>query len=459
MVTLSTSSLTATVPPIVNVPAGQTSATFTVTTTSVQSSTVVTITAFLGSTTRSANLTVTAAGQPPTPGRPTLLSPANGAQVSQPVTLDWSDAANAASYEIQIDDSSNFTTPLVRSLTSTVSQITVSGLPNVQLFWRVRGRNSAGVAGSFSATRRFTPQAAPTAPTLSSLSLSPATLVGGNSSQGTVALSSAAPSGGAVVTLSSSASAVASTPASVTVTAGATTATFAISTVAVGADSTVTISATFSGTTRTATLTVTPVPPPPPPASLSSLTLNPASVTGGNTSQGTVTLTSAAPSGGAVVTLSSANTSAATVPASVTIAAGATSASFTVISLSVASATPVTISASYNAVTQTATLTVNPASTGTLPAPNLISPAADARFAPGTNITFDWSDVAGAASYTIQIDDSDTFSSPLIVNQTVTTSQFTSTLPTTRMWWRVRANDASGSPGNWSSSRRFELRN
>src|SRR5207253_5378834 len=89
----------------------------------------------------------------------------------------------------------------------------------------------------------------------------------------------------------------------------------------------------------------------------------------------------------------------------------------------------------------------------TLPPPTLLSPPADARFAPGTNIGFDWSDVTGAVSYTIQIDDQDTFPSPLIVNQTVTTSQFsTSTLPIKTMWWRARANDAAGKPGNWSAS-------
>jgi len=88
-----------------------------------------------------------------------------------------------------------------------------------------------------------------------------------------------------------------------------------------------------------------------------------------------------------------------------------------------------------------------------------VRPASDARIAPGTSITFDWADVAGAASYTIQIDNSDTFSAPLTLQQTVTVSQFTtSTLPTTRMWWRVRANDASGAPGPWSSVRRFEIR-
>jgi hypothetical protein len=95
----------------------------------------------------------------------------------------------------------------------------------------------------------------------------------------------------------------------------------------------------------------------------------------------------------------------------------------------------------------------------TLPPPSLISPAADARFAPGTNITFDWTDVTGATSYTIQIDDQDTFPSPFIVNQTVAVSQFSSnTLPTLTMWWRVRAN-GNGASSAWSAARRFEVKN
>jgi hypothetical protein len=103
---------------------------------------------------------------------------------------------------------------------------------------------------------------------------------------------------------------------------------------------------------------------------------------------------------------------------------------------------------------------VNPVATGPLPAPSLSSPASDARFSPGQNITFDWSDVAGAASYTLQIDDNQTISSPFVLQQTVTPSNFsTSTLPTLTMWWRVRANDSAGNPGNWSSVRRFEVKN
>ena len=48
---------------------------------------------------------------------------------------------------------------------------------------------------------------------------------------------------------------------------------------------------------------------------------------------------------------------------------------------------------------------MNPPASGTLPAPSLVSPASDARFNAGQTIVFDWSDVAGAANYIIQIDD------------------------------------------------------
>jgi hypothetical protein len=104
----------------------------------------------------------------------------------------------------------------------------------------------------------------------------------------------------------------------------------------------------------------------------------------------------------------------------------------------------------------TAPPTPTPTATATATtAPAQLSPAADARFSPGAAVTFDWSDVSGATGYTIQIDDSQSFSAPLTRTATVTASQYTATgLPTTRMWWRVRAND-----GTWSSARRFELKN
>jgi hypothetical protein len=356
----------ASVPNGVTIPAGSTTGGFNIFTTSVTTQTVVTISVSGGGVTKTATLTVNpaTAPTPTTPGAPTLLSPASNAKVAQPINFDWTDVNGATSYEIQIDDSSNFTAPLTLSQTVGVSQATVTGLPAQRLFWRVRAFNSAGVAGPFSSSRRFTAQAAPTTTT----------------------------------------------------------------------------------------------------ASLSGISVSPTSVVGGTTAQGTITLTGAAPSGGAVVTLSSANTSVVSVPASVTVAAGALSVNFGINTSAVATNTGVTITATYNGVSRTTTLTVTPASTtppssDPLPAPSLVSPAADARFSPGTSITFDWTDVSGAASYTIQIDDSDTFSSPQVVNSNTTASQFTTnTLPTIRMWWRVRANSSSGTPGSWSPARRFEVK-
>ena len=347
----------ASVPNGVVIPAGSTTGGFNIFTTSVSAQTVVTISVSGGGVTKTADLTVNSA-PPPTPGTPSLLSPAADARVAQPINFDWSDAANATSYEIQIDDSNNFSAPLTLRQTVSASQATVTGLPARQLFWRVRAFNSAGVAGPFSASRRFTAQAA---------------------------------------------------------------------------------SAT---------------------ASLSAVSVNPTSVVGGGTSQGTITLTGGAPSGGAIVSLSSASPSVAAVPASVTVAAGATAATFSVNTSAAAANTSVIITATYGGVSRTTTLTVTPASASPLPAPALISPAADARFNPGASITFDWTDVSGAASYTIQIDSDSSFAAPQLVNRDTTVSQFTTnTLPTTRMWWRVRANSASGTPGSWSAARRFEVKN
>jgi hypothetical protein len=203
---------------------------------------------------QSASLTVT---PPPAPAAPTLVSPANAATVAQPVTLDWNDVANAASYEVQVDDTQTISAPFVANPTVTVSQATLSGLPAQQLWWRVRARNSAGVFGPFSATRRFTPQGAPAPASLSSVTVNPSSVVGPASATGTVTLTSAAPAGGALVTLSSS-NAAAAVPASVTVAAGATTATFTVTTTTVTTATGSTITAVYNSVTRTATVTVNP---------------------------------------------------------------------------------------------------------------------------------------------------------------------------------------------------------
>ena len=111
--------------------------------------------------------------------------------------------------------------------------------------------------------------------------------------------------------------------------------------------------------TPTPTPTPGPGPSPTPAPSLSLLTLSPASVMGGASSVGTVSLSAAAPSGGAVVMLSSSNGAIASAPQSVTVAAGGSSASFSVSTRQVSATTSVTISAAYNGVEKTALLNVN----------------------------------------------------------------------------------------------------
>src|SRR5918994_1926558 len=298
---------------------------------------------------------------PPTPTAPTLLSPAQDATPAQPVAFDWTDVNAATAYRIQIDNSNSFSAPLVVDRVVTPSQFSASTLnAGRRHWWRVRGINSAGTAGAWSSVRRFTPGAFTQAPSLAGIALNPASVVGGNTSEGTASLTSAAPSGGAVVTLSSSNTSAATVPASVTVPAGAFSATFTVSTSSVTASTSLTITGAFGGVTRSSTLTVTPPPPPPPPASLSTVAVNPASVTGGASSQGTITLTSPAPAGGFSVSLSSSNTATATVPATVSAARGATGATFAIATSAVTASTPVTITASGGGVTRTAPLTGTP---------------------------------------------------------------------------------------------------
>ena len=175
-------------------------------------------------------------------------------------------------------------------------------------------------------------------PTVTSVSLNPASVIGGNTSIGTVTLSGPAPVGGAVVALSSSNAAAAQVPASVTVAPGATAATFTVNTTPVAGDTSLSISGTY-GATQNASLTVVA-------AVLNTVTLNQIPILGGYSSTGTVTLSGPAPAGGALVALSSSDTSVQ-VPASVTVAANATTATFTATSVSVTKYTLVTVSGTY----------------------------------------------------------------------------------------------------------------
>jgi hypothetical protein len=269
----SSNTAVATVPASVTVPQGSAAATFTVTTRTVSAPATVNINATHGGNTRTATLNVTPAAAPP--AAPTLVSPANGARVplNQSVTFSWNAVGGAATYEIQIDDSDRFSSPLVGGQAGlTETQYAQTFTSERRLWWRVRGRTAGGTNGDWSGVRTFEVRRGATQPppppgpaSLSTLTLSPSSVTGGNSSQGTVTLTAAAPSGGAVVALSSSNTGAATVPASVTVPAGATSAGFTVTTRTVTASTVVTVSASYNGVTRTASLTVNPAAAPPPP--------------------------------------------------------------------------------------------------------------------------------------------------------------------------------------------------
>ncbi|HVT12731.1 MAG TPA: hypothetical protein VHE55_10730 [Fimbriimonadaceae bacterium] len=175
---------------------------------------------------------------------------------------------------------------------------------------------------------------------LTNLTLNPSSVVGGDASVGTVTIATPAPPGGSVVQLSSSNTAAARVPATVTILAGQTTASFTITTSPMTSDATSTIGAVLGTSSVQADLTVLA-------PTIQSITIGSGTVVGGNTVQGTVTLTGKAPSGGAVVTLQSSNTTVATVPSSVTISANQTSANFTVTTHIVSQDTNIAITGTY----------------------------------------------------------------------------------------------------------------
>jgi hypothetical protein len=116
------------------------------------------------------------------------------------------------------------------------------------------------------------------------------------------------------------------------------------------------------------------------------VSLNPTNIAGGNPVTGTVSLSRIAPSGGAVVSLLSSNPSAATVPPAVSVPEGSASANFTVTTTTVSSSTPVIISATYNGITKSSTLSVNPA-VNQAPQVSISSPTSGTKYTAPATVT------------------------------------------------------------------------
>jgi hypothetical protein len=98
---------------------------------------------------------------PPTPTplpAPALLSPANGSKLplNQSIPFSWSAVAGAATYEIQFDDSSSFSAPLIAAQTGlTQTQTTQTFTSERRFWWRVRARTAGGINGAWSSVRSF----------------------------------------------------------------------------------------------------------------------------------------------------------------------------------------------------------------------------------------------------------------------------------------------------------------
>jgi hypothetical protein len=342
-VLLSSNNVAAKVPVSVKIAAGQTSATFVVTSVAVAADVNASITATVGTQALSNTLVVKAAVAQSVTFLPSSVL--GGKASVGTVTLNGITAVGGRVVQLR---SSN---PAIAAVPASV---TVPVGKNVITF----NVTTSAVLTSSNVTITATTGVVEASGTLNvrpvvvkTVVLNPLTVVGPASSIGTITLTEAAPVGGVVVTLSSN-NANAVVPASISIAAGKTSGTFTTTTKATGTPQVATITAGLNGAASTGTLTVTPV-------LVSTLTVAPTSVTGGTNATGTVKLVSA-PTVDTVVTLTSANTAIVTVPATVTVLKGTTTATFTVTTKKPAAQTAVTLSAVTGGAAKTVSVTVKP---------------------------------------------------------------------------------------------------
>ena len=341
-VSVTSSSSSATVPATVTISAGATSATLAIATSPVTTAVSATITCALGGETKSATLTINPAGLASLTVSPASVVGGN----SSTGTAALNGPAPAGGTSISLaSNSTNSTAPASVSVAAGASSATFAIMTTA-----VPSNTTATITGTLGAVQKSATLTIDAAAIIG-LTVSPTSVIGGNSSTGTVTLNGTAPHGGMSCSLASG-STSAIVPSSVTVPDGASSATFPIETLGVSTAVNATITASQGTVSKTATLTVVP-------AVLSNLTVSPTTVVGGTSASGTVTLSGLAPSGGLILSLGS-STSDVKVPPSVTIASGTLSASFPISTTSVSSSVSATITATQGGTSKVAILTVNP---------------------------------------------------------------------------------------------------
>jgi hypothetical protein len=287
---------------------------------------------------------------------PSLLGPANGSTVTLPVTLTWTDVPNPqpSGYVLEIADDSQFKNIEYTNNQITGAHWTVTSLTAGTKYWHVlstQGDSAPDVPANtaWSATGSFVVPATP--PKIGSLAISKDPASNGDTETVTVQLTTPAPSGGAVVSLTSSDTAAAPLPATFTVPAGFSFSQFRFQVGAVTTSTLVTVTGTLNGSSASVSFTDQP------PALQSLSVFSP--ISGGATTSLNVMLTGAAPSGGATVSLSS-DSPAASPPATATIPAGSQSVTVNVPTSAVTATTIVTLSAVWNGKTVQTQLTLTP---------------------------------------------------------------------------------------------------
>ena len=351
----------ATVPASVTVPAGSSSTAYTVTSLNVTSLRFVMLTATYNGGTAAATITI----------RPVALNghsansdtlAVNGQTLTGSVALSTSAPAGGVLVSLASSAAGAVTIPAsvmipggASSATYPIAAQSVTALTPVTLTATLNGH-------AYPLTLTVIPL------WVTSHSPSAPTVVGGNyNPTASVGLNFSAPTGGAVVSLTSSDPTAISVPAAVTIPAGSSLVSYTLTTHPTPNLRTVTLTATCSGSSVTTAISVQPY-------VLYSHSLNVTSIPGGSQNvMGTVSINASAPAGGIIVALSSSSPSA-NAPTSVTIPAGTSSANYPITTGTITAPVTVVLTASLNGTTESAALNLNPYALYTLTGPNIIGP-------------------------------------------------------------------------------------
>lgn len=340
VVALSSDHPAASVPSTVTIPAGESSATFEITTAVVSAPTIARLTATWNGLADTVSITV----RPPVP-QSLVLTPSTvqgGSTVNATLTLDGTAPSGGTSVGLTSTSTSATPPPSVSvpaGQTGTSFSISTSAVAQDATATITAGTTVSAALSITSAV-------------LTGFTVSPATIEGGGPATAQATLSGpAAP--GTTVTLTSSNTSAVPTPIPMSITAGQTQGTSAVPTNIVTAQTPVVVTAARNGVNRTSVVTITP-----PSVTIAGLSLNPSAVIGTNDVVGTVTLTGNAPSWGTTVSLASADPSLVTVPTSVVIPAGANQGSFAISTSYLTFDWNVNVTATHAGITRTATLSL-----------------------------------------------------------------------------------------------------